>query len=859
MANYDPIIAKANNGDPEAMNQMGERYLVGLDGYPVDEARAFPWLWKAAECGVSSAQHNIGFMYLYGNGIEQNHEESFRWLKQAAENGFERSYEQLAISYCNELGTERNLKLALYWAQKALSSGSETAPDLIEFIKSEMLNQIDHLNQIKRAAAEGDSSAQAELGIAYYFGQEVEQNIAESVKWLTLAAEGGSEVAQNNLSILYMEGTGVQKDESASFYWMKKAAENGHPGACYPLARKYCNAIGTEQDLESALFWAKRALEAGDEDAANLIAFIEEQLENEPAVSPEPALTSQQPGQKLDSPVNINSTTDHKPNSQPEEEAQRYIELGEQNLFGDPTNLAEAFFWLKKAAELETPSAQNNIAVMYGKGEGVAQDDVQAFYWMKKAAENGLENSYYPLAIKYCNGVGTAQSFSDALIWAKRSLEGGNEEAKELIDFLTAQTVSDTDDIKFREAKADVLLKDGRDEEALNIYRELAELGYSSSMYKLGMYYSQKSHINREEAIKWLLMGAENNNVDCMNRLGFVYTYKTLGDLDDAEGTRWYEKAALCGDSHSAVKVANRYLYSKGVEYDLEKAMKFAQLAKANGNSFGADPIIKKIQEKMKESDDHKKAKESFSKALALKNEKQYEQALPLFEEAAKLGYADAYYQIGVMYHFGYGLPVDDHQSYFFSETAARMGNPNAHMNASVCYTLVNKNSGSYPQKVDPKVSLGSVFWVMKAIAAGSTDALKALEKMKSDYLNSHNLPSDHIILTNLYSDFIHHNYNNLANLPLAAQAGNVDAECFLAYCDEMGIGAFVINLPEALYHYKAAAECGSSYAMYKVGDFYERGVACDRDMEVAKECYKLSAKWGYRVAKEKCRELKIN
>ncbi len=55
-------------------------------------------------------------------------------------------------------------------------------------------------------------------------------------------------------------------------------------------------------------------------------------------------------------------------------------------------DFAAAFKQFKELAELGRPNAQFNIAVMYAKGEGVAQSNVLAHAWASIAAQNGEEN-----------------------------------------------------------------------------------------------------------------------------------------------------------------------------------------------------------------------------------------------------------------------------------------------------------------------------------------------------------------------------------------------------------------------------------------------------------------------------------
>ncbi len=49
--------------------------------------------------------------------------------------------------------------------------------------------------------------------------------------------------------------------------------------------------------------------------------------------------------------------------------------------------------WYRKAAEQGVVDAQNNLGLMYGRGQGVPQDYVRAHMWLNLAAANGNANA----------------------------------------------------------------------------------------------------------------------------------------------------------------------------------------------------------------------------------------------------------------------------------------------------------------------------------------------------------------------------------------------------------------------------------------------------------------------------------
>ena len=80
----------------------------------------------------------------------------------------------------------------------------------------------------RRAAEQGDASAQYKLGLRYDNGWGVPQDDAEAVKWYRRAAEQGDASAQNNLGVMYGNGQGVPQDDVEAYAWFNLAAAQGN-------------------------------------------------------------------------------------------------------------------------------------------------------------------------------------------------------------------------------------------------------------------------------------------------------------------------------------------------------------------------------------------------------------------------------------------------------------------------------------------------------------------------------------------------------------------------------------------------------------------------------------------------------
>ena len=86
------------------------------------------------------------------------------------------------------------------------------------------LQAVDPLDDVKRAAEQGDSEAQYKLGCCYDSGNGVKIDPQEAMSWWTKAAKQNNPKAQYELGEYYSLGHQVEKDENkAQEYWIKAA------------------------------------------------------------------------------------------------------------------------------------------------------------------------------------------------------------------------------------------------------------------------------------------------------------------------------------------------------------------------------------------------------------------------------------------------------------------------------------------------------------------------------------------------------------------------------------------------------------------------------------------------------------
>lgn len=77
----------AEQGIPQAQAKLASLYLLGREGFEVNEALAAEWMEKAAKQGLMDAQVVMGAMYDRGLGVTNDRDKATAWYQKAAAQG----------------------------------------------------------------------------------------------------------------------------------------------------------------------------------------------------------------------------------------------------------------------------------------------------------------------------------------------------------------------------------------------------------------------------------------------------------------------------------------------------------------------------------------------------------------------------------------------------------------------------------------------------------------------------------------------------------------------------------------------------------------------------------------------------
>lgn len=344
----------------------------------------------------------------------------------------------------------------------------------------------------RKAAEQGDISAQHALGHVYYNGRGVEENYAEAVRWYRKAAELGNVTAQCDLGYCYYYGQGVHRNYVEAVKWFRKCTPSEFGLAELALGYCYYYGRGVPQDYGESARWFCEALESNSGESNTqadcMLGFI--------------------------------------------------YSLGH----GVKQDYAEALKRWRGSADHGYPPAQQALGAAYRDGKGVTQDSMKAVKWFRKAAYGGNALAQFNLGMMHEWGQGVLKDSTEAVKWWRRAAEQGYPKAQSWVGY--ALWIG-----------KGVLLA-GQDEgvahyaeEAVKWWRKAAEQGDAYSQNALGNAYHNGRGVeqNHAEAAHWYRQAAEQGYAIAQFNLGQRYYYGQGVHRDYVLAYKWYVLAAAHG------------------------------------------------------------------------------------------------------------------------------------------------------------------------------------------------------------------------------------------------------------------------------------------------------------------------
>lgn len=204
-----PVTKKIENqafkGVPEAQHDMGAIYVSGNGRIKKDLSRAALWFTEAANNGVANAKYNLGVLYHQGMGVKSDLDKAISLYDEAAKMGHPEAQYNLGIANIEGIGTPYNPGRAARYFENAASQGiTEAAYNLGLIYENGLLGDVRPdlaLSWYKRAADSGSPEAQAAL-------QQLASSLGIDVRDIERAIASNSQPPKNDSSLI----SSIQKE-----------------------------------------------------------------------------------------------------------------------------------------------------------------------------------------------------------------------------------------------------------------------------------------------------------------------------------------------------------------------------------------------------------------------------------------------------------------------------------------------------------------------------------------------------------------------------------------------------------------------------------------------------------------------
>jgi enhanced entry protein EnhC len=611
---------------------------------------------------------------------------------------------------------------------------------------------------LEERASLGDPTAQFALGQLYQQGHGVKKDLKKAVDYYMAAIAQQDLKAEYTLGIFYFNGEGGKHDYQQALGWLNDAAFKGNPESQYVLGRLLERGYQTpdgkwvvEPNRDRAM--SMYALAAFNQNAKGEYHLAEMLVRDQTTV-----LSVQEKTKRHALMKRLY-----------EGAAQKGVEEAVLPLaFFDAMSDSKekqgnAYLVAEKKAKSGSPEAALLLGMLFDRGLGVEQDERDAVYWYKKAESNPV--SAFILGTYYAEGHEVRQDKEEAAVLLKQASAAGfayadlnlavlehNKGQVFLPNLEKAHVLGNT--------TASLLLADyslagtsdtAQVRQARGIYQNLAERGDRQAQLKLGYLLEQGlgGKVNMQEAAHWYELAANQGQATAQYLLGRLNQLGQLGKTPDYElAKQWYSRAM---SNYAPAAVALGFIHET--------------------------------------VDDN------------------YKQAFTAYELAANKSSVIGEFDLGLVYEYGKGRPVDNNKAEELYKSAAERG----HSRAMV------QLAGLYVNDKKLRDEKDGVKWYKKAAALGDRNALYQLGYLAENGIGMSKDPAF-----------------ALSQYQASADKGNAQAILALARMHQEGVGT-AKNSEKAAELYQKLSKQGNGYAQYQLAMLYYHGALGDENKAKAK------------------------
>lgn len=273
----------------------------------------------------------------------------------------------------------------------------------------------------------------------------------------------------------------------------------------------------------------------------------------------------------------------------------------------------EAFKWYLKSAKAGYLQAMTRVGVMFGSGEGTAENLQAAVKWLRAAVDKDDAGAMYSLANMYAAGKGVAADQDRAAaLWAEAAEKGHVQAGMKLSKRIGVldigimdrkslewvEKVAEAGDVKamyvlglvFKNGASGI---DKNSTVSIRWFIEAAKKGHVEAQYRLGLSYATGEGLktNYKKAASWLKKAAGKGNVEAQHRLGILYCTGKGVKQDYAKAVELWEKSSKKGNAMATFFLGYMYETGSGLKRDPTKARKLYAVAAKQGNVFAGQAM----------------------------------------------------------------------------------------------------------------------------------------------------------------------------------------------------------------------------------------------------------------------------
>ena len=258
------FLKSAEQGFPLAQGKVGLWYQRG-NVVKQNSEKGFEWYYKAAENGELISQSLLGMCYSCGIGVQTNYIKAIKWQEKFAE-------QDLFKYFCdNGLGLQAN-------SEKTIEKLKKNNKQIYLYAKYNLALNYQYGNNIPKnitnafklfleSADKGYNPAKRKIGLSDNTNSLIELTVLTNLYYMF--AEQGNTAAQYNLGLIYYYGSILPEDNNKALKWFLKSAANGYTDSFYRIARIY-----QIKKNKKAIEWFIKAADAGDYYADYKLGYI---------------------------------------------------------------------------------------------------------------------------------------------------------------------------------------------------------------------------------------------------------------------------------------------------------------------------------------------------------------------------------------------------------------------------------------------------------------------------------------------------------------------------------------------------------------------------------------------------------